>query len=174
MKKCFRCENEKPLNEFYKHPQMPDGHLNKCKECNKKDVRENRAKRREYYNAYDRLRSYSEERKSQKRIRESRPEVKEKIRKQKQKYKPDDRRKLANTAVGNAIRDGRLIKLPCWICGSMDNIEAHHPDYDSPLDVVWLCTEHHAQIHRDYTEELSRVIVETTVKGSRYDKKERI
>jgi hypothetical protein len=27
----------KDINEFYKHPDMPDGHVNKCKECNKID-----------------------------------------------------------------------------------------------------------------------------------------
>lgn len=36
-KKCFKCGKEKDLNDFYKHPQMPDGHVNKCKECNKID-----------------------------------------------------------------------------------------------------------------------------------------
>lgn len=38
---CFKCNLEKKLEDFYKHPQMPDGRVNKCKECNKKDIRDN-------------------------------------------------------------------------------------------------------------------------------------
>ena len=37
-KKCFKCGEVKPLNKFYKHPQMGDGHLNKCIDCTKKDT----------------------------------------------------------------------------------------------------------------------------------------
>jgi len=38
---CFKCQNVKDLNLFYKHSKMPDGRVNKCIECNKLDVKNN-------------------------------------------------------------------------------------------------------------------------------------
>lgn len=56
--------------------------------------------------------------------------------------------RAAHKAVSNAIRDGKLTPLPCQVCG-IQEVEAHHPDYSRPLDVVWLCRHHHSQIHKE-------------------------
>jgi hypothetical protein len=149
---------------------MADGHVNKCKECNKLDVRSNRKKREDYYNAYDRLRSTKPERKEYRKKNEQKPERKAKIQAYKRVWHSeyDMKKKAATTAVGNALRDGKLEKWPCWVCGTTENIEGHHVHYDMPLDVIWLCTKHHAEVHRDYDHEQDIILLETTEKGSRW------
>lgn len=39
MKRCYKCGRLLPITDFYRHPSMADGHLGKCKECTKQDVR---------------------------------------------------------------------------------------------------------------------------------------
>src|SRR6185312_3724336 len=58
----------------------------------------------------------------------------------------------AQTAVGNAIRDGKLRKGPCSICGTTDGVHAHHRDYTRPLDVTWLCPKCHHRLHATFPE----------------------
>ena len=41
------------------------------------------------------------------------------------------------------LRAGRLKKQPCEKCGAK-KVEAHHPDYNKPLDIQWLCYYHHS------------------------------
>lgn len=36
-KTCFKCKTTKPLTEYYKHKDMSDGHINKCKVCTRND-----------------------------------------------------------------------------------------------------------------------------------------
>ena len=45
-----------------------------------------------------------------------------------------------------AIGVGILKRLPCQICGKEKSV-AHHPDYKKALEVVFLCHQHHREIH---------------------------
>lgn len=173
-KACFKCGETKQLSDFYKHPRMGDGHVNKCKECNKQDVRENRKKREDYYNAYDRLRNTEDHRKEYNKRNESKPERQAKIKAYKHEWNKryDAKKKAATAAVSNALRDGKIEKWPCWVCGTTESVEGHHPNYDAPLDVIWLCTKHHAEVHREHVHEQDRILLETTEKGSRWKQRD--
>jgi len=48
--------------------------------------------------------------------------------------------------AGNALRDGRLHREPCYFCGSNIDLEMHHPDYSQPLRVYWLCRLCHRKL----------------------------
>jgi hypothetical protein len=49
--------------------------------------------------------------------------------------------------TSDAIRDGRLVRQPCEVCGTTLRVQAHHDDYTKPLDVRWLCFKHHREHH---------------------------
>ena len=49
----------------------------------------------------------------------------------------------AGEKVRRAILKGELIPQACEICSNLESIEAHHWDYSKPLEVQWLCKEHH-------------------------------
>lgn len=61
------------------------------------------------------------------------------------------KKRSVHIKTGNAIRDGKLLKQPCEVCAS-ENVQAHHCDYDKPLEVMWLCPIHHEEWHRQYGE----------------------
>ena len=135
-KKCFKCGLILPIEEFYAHPEMKDGHLNKCKECTRQDVRVRRIGNPGKLRDYEVGRSSNPDRKAYqkdrcKRIRENRPD-----------------RYRAQTAVNNAVRDGRIIKPNiCEICNCICKPLAHHDDYSKPLKVLWVCPKCHRDIH---------------------------
>ena len=63
---------------------------------------------------------------------------------------PEKRR--ARVALGNAIRDGRLVKpgrcSKCHEAVLSQRLHAHHRDYSKPLEVEWICSRCHGREHR--------------------------
>jgi hypothetical protein len=90
--------------------------------------------KKDYYAEYEKQRAKDPNRSKK------RTEYQRKFRDQNPAYR-------ARQMTGNAIRDGRLVRGPCEICGDNDS-QAHHDDYSKPLDVRWLCESHHREWHK--------------------------
>lgn len=137
MKECSECSVTKSVSEFYR---AANGNpANVCKECHK---------RRMFIN-----RRTNPEVQLRERARAKRPERKQMARKISQRWRQEHPEAYrAHTAVNNAVRDKRLVKEPCAICGTTKNVHGHHKDYSKPLDVKWLCAKCHHRIHATFPE----------------------
>lgn len=150
MKTCRKCGEEKPLDDFYAHASMPDGHLNQCKTCVKARVTAHRSVNVERIREYDRERGRNQERKAAVKARSGRYDRAGAIRKFREEH-PDAHR--AHNLVNNAIKRGELTRRSCERCGSGLAVQAHHEDYSKPLEVNWLCAPCHGERHREINEE---------------------
>jgi hypothetical protein len=147
-KRCFKCNDDLPLDEFYRHPRMADGRLNKCKGCTRKDVNANRAVNLDYYRGYDRDRSMVSHRVEARHTYATTNRGRQAHARATTRWnKRNPHKRSAHSAVQSAKRSGVLVANRCRDCDSADT-QAHHPDYTKPLAVVWLCAVHHAAEHR--------------------------
>jgi hypothetical protein len=137
MKTCFKCKRELPLSEFYKHKQMKDGHLNKCIECAKRDIREFR-KTHDHVREQDTFKYHNN------------PAKKEQTNNNCKSWRErNPKAHKAHNLVQVAVKTGKLLRQPCEVCNAPKAI-AHHDDYDKPLDVGWLCKLHHNRHLSEY------------------------
>lgn len=143
MKACSKCEEEKPLDDFY-HKAA------KCKECTKAAVRLNYRKNVAYYKDYEQRRANLPHRVAARERYALTDAGRTSITRSKKKWESSNPiKRNANTLVGNAVRDGRITKPSnCESCGDKpDRLNGHHDDYSKPLEVRWLCGKCHTAWH---------------------------
>lgn len=145
MKQCFKCHRVLPLDGFYPHPRMADGHLNKCKECTKGDVREHRKKNPAVVRLREQVGYRQRRAQRQAKAREWREANRDRSNDYRRAYtQRNTEKRAAAVAVNNALRDGRLVRPDtCDFCHEACEVEGHHWDYGQPLVVSWLCRRCH-------------------------------
>lgn len=133
MKHCNSCDTTKDNSSFHKRKASKDGLAAKCKQCQKE---------------YDNKRLKDPKRMQMRRDYQKTEKGKAAHAKATKRWQEKNAIKRGvHVITGNAIRDGILKKKPCEICGSK-TVHAHHDDYAKPLNVRWLCDEHHNEWHR--------------------------
>lgn len=147
MKTCFKCGQAKDRGDFYSHPEMADGLLGKCKECTKSDSRSRQESKRAEIKAYDRQRSSLPHRVSARAEYAATDRGRAARKVAAMNYQADKDKYVAHYSLTNAVRDGRVKRQPCDMCGDPKS-QGHHSDYSKPLDVTWLCEKHHKAAHK--------------------------
>ncbi len=137
-KHCNFCDKDKPLDQFGALKTSLDGRQWRCKTCHKIYKAQNRHK------TIERERALSREWKRNNRDKCNRYT--------KEKAARTPIQSMCVTIVRHAIACGKLKKEPCRICGEAP-AQAHHNNYQHPLDVVWLCQSHHNAWHRIFLAE---------------------
>ena len=131
-KTCRVCHKTKGLDCFYPHPTSRDGLLGKCAAC---------------ATAYSKQRYMKDLEASRERSRQQ--YLKRKAARAAYYLATKElnaKKAAARLEVTKALYRGDLIRQPCEVCGN-PKTDAHHPNYDEPLRVDWLCRLHHAARH---------------------------
>lgn len=146
---------------FSKDVMAKDGHQFLCKGCNKDYYQENKAsilisarkwREKNGDRKRERDREYNRNNRDRilERLREYYRENKEKFADHRIRYAQEHPDAVnAHEMVRQARESGLLVRPGnCFCCGSGElDIQAHHEDYGSPLEVVWLCRSCHRKLH---------------------------
>ena len=128
MTRCSRCERIKALDDFRPHARRPNKRSSWCRECE-----------RDYGVAWARQNGRTERGKELANARK------------REEWRAGGIKHRARAYAHLAIYFGDLVQQPCEVCGSL-TVQAHHHDYAKPLEVRWLCTRHHGEVHRIHKE----------------------
>ncbi len=134
MKICGHCKIEKLQSDFSLNCSKKDGLRAQCKDCDKA-----------YYKTHQKERANYQ--RTRRRTSTGKVVMGKWARKHRLKY--PEKAKAIDT-VNNAIKADKLRRpLTCESCNKEKFVEGHHPDYDKPLEVEWLCKKCHTELHKN-------------------------
>lgn len=137
-KKCIICGEYKLLSTFYKHKKMADGHLNKCIDCTKRQVKEREKRLREDLSWIEKERERGRNKYYRLEYKDKHKPTKEKKReimsRYKEKYPEKHLAKRASQNLPKIIKENNL----------------HHWSYNDEhwTDVIELSVKDHNTAHR--------------------------
>lgn len=163
-KKCFKCNEVKVLTEFYAHKQMGDGHLNKCKDCTKRDTQ-----RRLEEKLKDPVFVENEQARHREKYYRLGYKEKHKPSKEDKKRTMDIYKTKYPEKIKAKILLGKKLKL------SHSDNEFHHWSYniEHAIDVIELHYRHHAKAHRFIVYDQERFMYRRTDNMELLDTKEK-
>lgn len=135
MKKvCSRCKLPQSPDNFGRRKATTDGLASACKSCTR---------------AYDKARHYEPHRVEARKAYQQTEQYKSASDRARKEWRERNREKQrAHSAVARALKKGIIERRCCEVCcDPLKKTEAHHDDYSKPLDVIWLCDEHHKLRH---------------------------
>lgn len=136
---CSCCRAVLPLIDFPRNRRETLGYAYRCKSCSREAVRRSKAKRSV---PYDRSDSRYDSR-----AYDALPHRRAALAARRTAYRANNKVRISATKkLRRAVYLGRIVRLPCLVCGKTPS-EGHHADYERPLDVMWLCASHHRQAH---------------------------
>ncbi len=130
---CKKCLQIKEVTEFYAHKTYV--YQTWCKDCKREYKREYDKRpdaKANHTRTYERLRDEGYYRDYQR------------------KQRQDPRLRviyLARWYANRMLKNGLIEKQSCAECGK-GNSQMHHPNYNEPLLIVWLCGNCHSALHR--------------------------
>lgn len=158
---CPGCETEKPVSEFNKNAQSPDGLHSNCKDC-RSDTRKLAYQKEKAETPQEELRAKWREQRA-KRAGAALESTKRSYHRNRDYYleksaeyrEQNPKKRGAHDAVESAVKRGLLPQQGDNQCSNPDCLELaseyHHWSYDSEhwLSVIPLCTSCHRLIHSD-------------------------
>lgn len=126
---CFSCRVEKSLEDFRRNRSKPEGREYMCKVCRR---------------VHDAAQNLRPERRKSRHTENSRECNRQRSR---QHYLDFPQAHRAKGMIARLVKLELIRRLPCGICGE-EPADAHHPNYDFPLRIAWLCRRHHFQADR--------------------------